>query len=166
MTDTEHRLEVVEAKEAVRDCLARYLDLCDVPGPLQSPDQLGVLFTADATWEGLGPEYAGKFGIARGRSEIVALVSRYLPPADHFLRNVHLVGSEQIRLHGNRASGQWIMQQLSLYATGTAEILCARLTIDFDLDRTGGRTAARMSRFCTRRMFAAPLPAEAMAQRI
>ncbi|MFD6856114.1 nuclear transport factor 2 family protein [Rhodococcus sp. NPDC060090] len=162
MSDVEKRLAALEAKDAVRDCLTRYMDLCDVPGPLDDVAQIGLLFTADATWEGVGPEYAGKFGIARGRDEVVALVSRYLPPTDHFVRNAHLLGSEQIRLEGNAARGRWIMQQLSLYTNGTAELLCARLEIDFEIERLP-HTTARMHRFRTQRLFATPLPIEAMS---
>ncbi|MCK0090552.1 nuclear transport factor 2 family protein [Rhodococcus sp. F64268] len=162
MTALERRLAVLEAKDAVRDCLTRYMDLCDVPGPLESTDEIGLLFTAEATWEGVGPEYAGKFGIARGRAEVVALVSRYLPPAKHFVRNAHLLGSEQIQVDGDGVRGRWIMQQLSLYADGTAELLCARLEIDFEIEQLPHPTA-RMSRFRTQRMFATPLPTEAMA---
>lgn len=163
MTDLEQRLAVLETKDAVRNCLTRYMDLCDVPGPLESAEQIGDLFTADATWEGVGPEYAGKFGIARGRGEVVALVSQYLPPAEHFVRNAHLLGSEQIRVDGNSAQGRWIMQQLSLYTEGTAELLCARIEIDFEVEHQPHPTA-RMRRFRTRRMFATPIPVEAMSQ--
>ena len=158
-----HRLAALEAKDAVRSCLMSYMDLCDVPGPLDDPAQIGTLFTADATWEGIGPEYAEKFGAVHGRSDIVALVSRYLPPAEHFVRNTHLLGSEQIRVDHDSAHGRWIMQQLSLYTDSTAELLCARLDIDFEITRSPEGSTARMHRFRTRRMFAVPLPVEAMS---
>lgn len=163
MTAVSDRLAFLEAKDAVHDCVTRYLDLCDVPGPLETQGQIGQLFTTDATWEGVGPEYAGKFGIGRGRDEITALVTRYLPPATHFVRNVHLLGSEQIRIDDDDARGCWIMQQLSLYADGTAELSCARLEIDFEVQYMRDTTTARMRRFRTQRMFATPLPADAMS---
>ncbi|MCB8908535.1 nuclear transport factor 2 family protein [Rhodococcus sp. D-6] len=162
MTDMSDRLSALEVKDAARSCLMRYMDLCDVPGSLEHPEQIGSLFTGDATWEGIGSEYTDKFGIAHGREDIVALVSRYLPPAEHFVRNTHLLGSERIRAERDTAHGRWIMQQLSLYTDGTAELLCARLEIDFEITRSADITA-RIHRFRTQRMFAAPLPIDAMS---
>ncbi|WP_455901778.1 nuclear transport factor 2 family protein [Rhodococcus gordoniae] len=162
MTAISDRLSALEAKDAARSCLMHYMDLCDLPGPLEEPEQIGMLFTADATWEGIGPEYTDKFGIARGRDDIVALISQYLPPTEHFVRNTHLLGSEHIRAERDSAHGRWIMQQLSLYTDGTAELLCARLEIDFEITRSADITA-RIHRFRTQRMFAAPLPIDAMS---
>ena len=163
MTALSSRLAALEAKDAARSCLMRYMDLCDVPGSLDDPEQIGTLFTPEATWEGIGPEYADKFGIARGRSDVVALVSQYLPPAEHFVRNTHLLGSEQIRVDRGSAHGRWTMHQLSLYTDNTAELLCARLDIDFEITSAPDATTARMLRFRTQRMFAAPLPVEAIS---
>ncbi|OYO19269.1 MULTISPECIES: nuclear transport factor 2 family protein [Enemella] len=160
MTTVERRLRVLEAKEAIRTCLGRYLDLCDVPGPF--PDvaelaELAELFTPRATWRGVGEAYAGKFGSVTGRHKVAAHVASYLPPAEHFRRNAHLLGSEQLRTDGSTGHGQWLMQQLSEYADGTADLLCARLNIDFVVQYDDDGTTALIHRFQTERLFRASL---------
>lgn len=157
MTNVEQRLRVLEAREAVRACLGRYMDLCDVPGPLQDKAELADLFTPRAIWEGIGKAYAGKFGRVIGRHKIADHVAGYLPPNDHFRRNAHLLGSEQLSVDGDKCSGQWLMQQLSEYSDGTGDLLCARLTIDFDVSRTESGVLARISHFRTERLYSASL---------
>lgn len=160
----EQRLEVLDATRAVRACLGRYFDLCDVPGPFSDPGtreaalaELADLFTPDASWEGIGPAYAGKFGAIQGRSRVAAHVAAYLPPADHFRSNAHLVGSEQIHIAGDKGHGQWLMQQLSHYADGSADLLCARIRVETVLTRGAAGMTAQMSRFTTERLYAAEL---------
>lgn len=158
MATLETRLARLEAQEAATACLLRYMDLCDVPGPLTDLDDIGALFTEDATWEGIGPEYADSFGVARGREAVQALVGGYLPPVDHFVRNVHLLTSGHVDVEGDIAHGQWLMQQLSLYSDGRADLLCARIRVDFRLTRVRHQApVAHMQRFTTQRLFASPL---------
>ncbi|SDB81942.1 SnoaL-like domain-containing protein [Raineyella antarctica] len=163
MATLETRLARLEAKEAADACLVRYLDLCDVPGPLADLDQIGALFTEDAVWEGIGPEYEGKFGRAEGRAAVQDLVGGYLPPVDHFIRNAHLATSGQVRVEGDEATGQWLMQQLSLHRDGGAELLCARISVDFALARVRHQPPTALIRhFRTQRLFAAPLDTAAL----
>ncbi|MEA5155289.1 nuclear transport factor 2 family protein [Raineyella sp.] len=165
MATLETRLARLEAIAAATSCLTRYLDLCDVPGPLTDLDRIGALFTPDAIWEGLGPEYAGTYGRAEGREAVQALVGSYLPPADHFVRNAHLLGTGQVDPVGReRAEGRWLMQQLSLHPDGRAELRCARLRISFALTAERHQPpTALMHHFTTERLFATPVAAEAMA---
>lgn len=156
MRTVEQRLAGLEAREAIRACLHRYMDLCDVPGPLRDVGELAELFTPRAIWEGIGEAYAGKFGRVTGRRRIAEHVAGYLPPSEHFRRNVHLVGSEQLTAAEDSGSGQWVMQQLSEYADGSGELLCARLRIDFRLTRDAA-VVAQMSHFRTERLYAAKL---------
>lgn len=154
------RLAVLEAKEAMRTSLMTYMDLCDVPGPFQSVEELAALFTPRAIWEGIGPEYEGKFGRVTGRHKIAEMVASYLPPNRHFDRNAHLVGSECLRVDGSVGRGQWLMQQLSRYDLSENrddELLCARLTIDFTLSPTDDGCTALIRHFRTQRLFAASL---------
>lgn len=160
------RLRIHEAKDAMRATLMRYMDLCDVPGPLTDLDQIAELFTPRAIWEGVGPEYEGKFGRITGRRKIAEMVGGYLPPHEHFQRNAHLVGSEQLSVTADRGQGQWLMQQLSTYHPSLRQpddLLCARLRIDFDLTHhaepasDGAWCTARIRHFRTQRLFAAPL---------
>lgn len=133
--------------------MCRYMELCDVPSVDFSVDALAALFTEDATWEGAGSEYTARFGRRRGRDEVVAMLAEYLPPNEHFRRNVHLLGNERIDVTGTAAHGRWIMQQLSSYPDGTSELVTARIDADFVV--TDGTALIR--RFRTERLFAAAL---------
>ncbi|MDH6677787.1 hypothetical protein M2284_001986 [Rhodococcus sp. LBL1] len=145
------------ARDAVHDLICRYMELCDVPSVGFSVDALAALFTEDAVWEGVGADYAARFGTRSGRDAVIEMVASHLPPNDHFRRNVHLLGNEQIDVDtdGGAARGRWIMQQLSTYRDGTSELIAAR--IDAEVDLTGA--AALIRRFRTERLFATPLPA-------
>ncbi|MGU7771738.1 nuclear transport factor 2 family protein [Burkholderia sp. MR1-5-21] len=127
------RVAMLEAERAVRATMTRYMALCDVPEDAGSGPALADLFAADAIWEGIGPQYAKEFGCLQGTAEIVAMLQRYLPPDPHFSANVHFLTSESIDVSGDGATacGHWIMLQASRYADGSAELIAARLTIDF-----------------------------------
>lgn len=147
------RLSVLEAESAIRRVLARYMDLCDVPRAPFEPAKLGALFSEDAIWEGIGAQYAAKFGRQHGRAQITDFVMAYLPPSAHFHTNLHFLTSESIQVNGERAEGQWIMQQLSTYEDGRSELISARLNITFE--QIDGQWL--MAHFRTQRLFDAPL---------
>lgn len=144
-----------DTRALVVGTLTRYLRLCDVPLPAGDDGELGDLFTDDAVWEGAGAAYADRFGRVEGREAIVAMLSTYLPPHPHFRSNVHLLFPGTVERTDGGARGRWPMQQLSRYASGTAELMVARLDVTF---RLAGRVA-RISRFRTERLFSAPLGA-------
>ncbi|WP_175869895.1 nuclear transport factor 2 family protein [Burkholderia sp. BCC0397] len=127
------RVAALDAERAVRATLTRYMALCDVPEDAGAGPSLADLFTADAVWEGVGPQYAQKFGRLEGTAAIVAMLGRYLPPDPHFSANLHFLTSESIEIGAGHASarGCWIMLQASRYADGSAELIAARLTVDF-----------------------------------
>lgn len=135
------------------DTMTRYLRLCDVPVPPDTGGALADLFTEDAVWEGAGQDYATKFGRTEGREAIVGMLSAYLPPDPHFQTNVHLLLPGTIDIADSTAHGNWLMQQLSRYESGTEEIMVARLDVTFRL----GPEEALISRFRTQRLFSAPL---------
>ena len=140
--------------------MARYMALCDVPSGALDGESLASLFTADAVWEGIGPQYTSKFGRIEGREAIVAMLARYLPPAPHFATNVHFLTSESIEMvTPARASGRWIMLQASGYVDARAELIAARLEIDF-VPTTCGESGVRrpwlIHHFRTERLFDAP----------
>ena len=153
LTD-EARVRQIEGRESARRTLTRYMDLCDVPRKSFDLDELGLLFTPDAVWEGVGQAYAGKFGRVQGRAQIVAMLGGYLPPSTHFRSNVHLLANEQVEVGTRDAAGQWILQQISAYEDGRTELLCARLFVEFELDttRTDGTIVASIRRFQTERL--------------
>ena len=150
-----HRLTQLESREAARNTLNRYMDLCDVPREAFLWEEMADLFTPDAVWEGIGPDYSGKFGALKGRGNILSMLAGYLPPSAHFKRNVHLLGEGRISVSDAGATGQWIMQQFSAYESGRSELIGARLLVDFVL--TGG--SAQISHFRTEKLFTADLAA-------
>ncbi|MCA8095862.1 nuclear transport factor 2 family protein [Burkholderia contaminans] len=127
------RVAALDAERAVRATITRYMALCDVPEDAGDGPRLAGLFTPDAVWEGIGPQYAQKFGRLEGTAAIVAMLGRYLPPDPHFSANLHFLTSESIEIGAGNTSarGRWIMLQASRYANGTAELIAARLTVDF-----------------------------------
>jgi hypothetical protein len=128
----EARLAALEGAAAARRTMARYMALCDVPSGALDGEALERLFTADAVWEGIGPQYTSKFGRLEGPEAIVAMLARYLPPVRHFATNVHFLTSESIdMLSPTRAKGRWIMLQASGYVDERAELIGARLEVDF-----------------------------------
>ncbi|MGE8470380.1 nuclear transport factor 2 family protein [Paraburkholderia hospita] len=148
------RVASLEAENAVRKTIARYMALCDVPSGALDSETLAALFTQDAIWEGIGPQYTQKFGHLRGHEAILAMLQRYLPPVPHFATNVHFLTSETIAVDGVRAKGRWIMLQASGYVDARAELIAARLEIDF-VPAQDGRNWL-IQHFRTERLFDAP----------
>ncbi|WP_426990389.1 nuclear transport factor 2 family protein [Pseudarthrobacter sp. Y6] len=149
------RLVQFELREAAQNTLSRYMDLCDVPRAEFHWADMAALFTAEAVWEGIGPEYTGKFGQLKGRDAILSMLADYLPPSLHFTHNVHLLGNGRIAVSDNTATGEWIMQQLSAFETGGRELISARLSVDFEY----AEGSARISHFRTEKLFTADLAA-------
>lgn len=152
------RVAMLEAERAVRATITRYMALCDVPEDAGDGPGLAGLFTADAVWEGIGPQYAHKFGRLEGTTAIVAMLRRYLPPDPHFSANLHFLTSESIDVDDDRTRtrGRWIMLQASRYADGTAELIAARLTVDFAPAADGPAWLIR--HFRTERVLDGPWP--------
>ncbi|MBN3764789.1 nuclear transport factor 2 family protein [Burkholderia sp. Ac-20365] len=148
------RIASLEAENAVRKTVARYMALCDVPSGALDGETLAALFTQDAIWEGIGPQYTQKFGRLQGHDAILAMLQRYLPPVPHFATNVHFLTSETIEVDGARAKGRWIMLQASGYVDARAELIAARLEIDF-VPAQNGRNWL-IQHFRTERLFDAP----------
>lgn len=147
------RLAHLESRDAAQATMNRYMDLCDVPREAFTWEDLAELFAVDAVWEGVGPEYTGKFGRLEGRDSILAMLTQYLPPSPHFKRNLHLLGSGQITTGQIAPTGRWMMQQLSEYESGRTELIGARLTVDFEISKG----AAVITHFRTEKVFATDL---------
>jgi SnoaL-like domain len=156
LADMTARLAVLEAERAVRRTMMRYMALCDVPSGGEPSETLAELFSVDAIWQGVGPEYAEKFGALTGREAIVAMLARYLPPTPHFSVNTHFMASETIDVDAaaTHATGRWIMMQASGYVEGGAELVSARLEVDFVPAVDGRHWLIR--HFRTQRLFDAP----------
>ncbi|KWF08184.1 nuclear transport factor 2 family protein [Burkholderia pseudomultivorans] len=158
------RVAALDAERAVRATMTRYMALCDVPEDAGDGPDLAGLFTADAVWEGIGPQYARKFGRLEGTDAIVAMLRRYLPPEPHFSANLHFLTSESIDVDAAGASvrGRWIMLQASRYADHAAELIAARLTVDFAPAADGRSWLIR--HFRTERVLDGPWPLAAAAR--
>ena len=150
------RVAALEAQNEVRKTLSRYMALCDVPRIAFEGASLAALFTDEAVWEGIGPHYTRKFGRLQGRAAIVDMLQRYLPPTPHFSTNVHFLTSEHIELDGDIAKGRWIMLQASGYVDAKAELIAARLEIDFVLSTRNEGDTWLIQHFRTERLFDAP----------
>ncbi|MGK3957566.1 nuclear transport factor 2 family protein [Arthrobacter sp. R4] len=154
------RLTGQEHREAARLTIARYMDLCDVPRPSAPGQELAALFTPDAVWEGVGPEYSGKFGRVEGRERILRMLKSFLPPTTHFRTNIHLLGEGKILFGDASTTGQWIMQQISEYDDGRRELIIARLNVDFVVEGE----IALISHFQTEKLFVHALGTETKIQ--
>lgn len=155
--DLSRRLARLEAEQAVRRVMTRYMRLCDQPDCGFPIADLGALFTTDAIWEGGGSTYGAAFGQHKGRAAIMEFIESFRHPKSHFTLNVHFLTSEDI-LVGNgvasddTAEGSWIMLQLSTYADGHSSVLSARITARFAIEDA----AWRIAHFRTENLFNAP----------
>lgn len=149
------RLALLEAEQAVRACMNRYMVLCDALDVHSPLDELAGLFTVDAVWEGKGARYRGSFGRYAGREAIAAMFAKYMVEPAHFALNVHFLCSELIRVASPAiASGSWVMLQTSTFASGASHLNAARLSVEFRCDGDG---VWRMSHFQTENLFSRPV---------
>jgi hypothetical protein len=154
----ETRLQVFEDVQAIRDCVLRYLDLCDHLDTQTPMDELGDCFTADAFWAGKGARYGASFGGHQGRAAIVTMLGAYRgseaqPP--HFRFNAHFLTSEQIRATGpGLADAGWLMLQTSSFSAGGSHLNAASLRLQMQRG-TDGRW--RIARFETENLLSRPV---------
>jgi hypothetical protein len=147
------RLARLEAEQAVRRVMTRYMRLCDQPDSGFPIAELGALFTTDAIWEGGGSTYGAAFGQHKGRDTIMSFIESFRHPKSHFTLNVHFLTSEDIAAgDGETAEGSWIMLQLSTYADGHSSVLSARVTARFAVEDK----VWRIAHFRTENLFNAP----------
>lgn len=97
MRDVERRLGVLEAERSIRALMAAYLAARDRGS---AGGEIAALFAPEGIWEGTGP-LAAQLGSHRGSAAIGERFSGDLPPT------LHLIGGEQIRVDGDRATGRW-----------------------------------------------------------
>lgn len=151
------RLALLEAEQAIRACMNRYMVLCDALAAHSPLDELAGLFTADAVWEGKGARYRSSFGQVVGREAIAAMFAKYMVEPAHFALNVHFLCSELIQLASTKtATGSWVMLQTSTFASGASHLNSARLSLNFRCDVDG---AWRIAHFQTENLFSRPVGA-------
>ena len=158
----EARLAVLEAEADIRRLQARYMFLCDTPCPefgvVDDADRIERildLYTDDAVWEGVGAFYDGQFGRSVGKAAIRAHFQAFWGPARDpaLVLNVHYLTSEQIRVDGDEAEGQWVHCQPWIFADGRSLLRSSRLSNRFR--RVDG--VWKVSRTRTENVFVAPL---------
>ncbi len=139
MTDSQtfkhliQRLTRLEAEQAVRGCMNRYMYLCDNLDVGFNLDDLMVLFTDDAIWEGRGRRYGKSFGRHEGNNAIRGMFAKYTQPPAHFETNVHFLTSELIDVHDDAqsAAASWVLLQTSTFSGGKSQLSSARLNVQF-----------------------------------
>lgn len=151
-SEMQKRLQVLESQQAIRVCINRYMALCDALDASTPLDELAMLFTREAVWEGKGAKYASSFGGYRGREEIRAMFSTYMKTPAHFALNVHFLTSEVIGVEGEQGQGTWIMLQTSTFNDGASHLNAARLVVRFAQEDG----AWRIAHFQTENLFSRP----------
>ena len=131
------RLQQLEAVNAVRNVLNRYMEICDALDARTDINALMSLFDEQAVWEGVGKRYQASFGRYEGRAAIQAMFESYTQKESHFVMNAHFVNSEQIEVNADHATGRWLMLQTSSFQDGRAHLNAAKLSIQFKQQAVG-----------------------------
>jgi SnoaL-like domain len=97
MRDVERRLGVLEAERTIRTLMAAYLTARD---RRSAGREIAALFVPEGIWEGTGP-FAARLGSHQGCAAIAERFAGDMPTT------LHLIGGEQIRVEGDRATGRW-----------------------------------------------------------
>ena len=148
------RLQQLEAVNAVRNVLNRYMEICDALDARTDINALMSLFDEQAVWEGVGKRYQASFGRYEGRAAIQAMIESYTQKESHFVMNAHFVNSEQIEVNADHATGRWLMLQTSSFQDGRAHLNAAKLSIQFK-QQADGQWA--MKHFQTENIFSRPI---------
>lgn len=149
VADLAARLDRLEAERDVRALMAEYVALCDRLGRGSTAGDIADLFTADAEWIGVGPDYVQEYGRHRGRDAITAFFDEFCRHEPHFRFNAHFLTSERIEPGPARARGRWLMLQAATRAVGS-DLRGARLDVRFARDGA----AWKIERFETARLLA------------
>ncbi|PXW99369.1 SnoaL-like protein [Sphaerotilus hippei] len=151
----EARLQTLEAEQAIRACVNRYMALCDRLDARTPLDELLSLFTEDAVWSGRGSRYGSSFGRHEGRAAIGTMLARYMGTPAHFALNVHFLCSELIHVDSPySADAHWVMLQTSTFADGRSHLNAAQLRLRMVHDLDG---QWRIARFETENLFSRPV---------
>ena len=148
------RLEQLEAHNAIRNCLNRYMEICDELSPKTNLDELMGLFDAECIWEGIGEKYAKSFGRYDSRQAIYNMFKSYTQTEGHFVMNAHFVSSEQIEVQQQYATATWLMLQTSTFRDGRSHLNSAKLKVKFAQQTDG---SWKIKHFQTQNIFSRPV---------
>lgn len=148
------RLSELEAQNAIRNCLNRYMEICDELDANTDLDELMALFDQDCIWEGIGEKYAKSFGRYDSWQALYDMFKSYTQQESHFVMNAHFVNSEQIRVEQGEATGTWLMLQASTFRDGRSHLNAAKLRIRF---KQQADQSWKMKHFQTENIFSRPV---------
>lgn len=148
------RLEQLEAHNAIRNCLNRYMEICDELNPKTNLDELMALFDAECIWEGVGEKYAKSFGRYDSWQAIYNMFKSYTQKESHFVMNAHFVSSEQIEVQQQYATATWLMLQTSTFRDGRSHLNSAKLNVKFAQQKDG---SWKIKHFQTQNIFSRPV---------
>ena len=148
------RLQQLEAQNAIRNCMNRYMEICDALDANTDLNALMNLFDADSIWEGIGEKYAKSFGRYDSWQSIYDMFKSYTQKESHFVINAHFVSSEQIYIEQDQAHASWLMLQTSTFRDGRSHLNAAKLTVRFQQQAEGGW---KIKHFQTENIFSRPV---------
>ena len=148
------RLQQLEAQNQIRNCLNRYMEICDELNQNTNLEALMDLFDRECIWEGVGKKYAQSFGRLESWQAVYDMFKTYTLKDSHFVMNAHFVNSEQIYIEGDVAVGHWLMLQTSTFKTGASHLNAAKLTIRFKQQNNG---IWKIKHFQTENIFSRPV---------
>ncbi|AQZ81359.1 polyketide cyclase [Acinetobacter calcoaceticus] len=154
MTKLLLRLEQLQAQQEIRNCINRYMEICDALDANTDLNELMNLFDADCIWEGIGEKYAKSFGRYDSWQAIYDMFKSYTKKESHFVMNAHFVGSEQIYIKQNQANASWLMLQTSTFRDGRSHLNAAKLTVRFQQQIEG---SWKIKYFQTENIFSRPI---------
>lgn len=149
-----HRLAQLEAQVAIRNCIHRYMEICDALNANTNLAELMNLFDTDSIWEGIGEKYAQSFGHLGSHQAIHDMFKGYTQKESHFVMNAHFVSSEQIYVEDTHADASWLMLQTSTFRDGCSHLNAAKLTVKFKQQQDG---SWKIKHFQTENIFSRPV---------
>lgn len=152
--DIVNRLAQLEAHNSIRNCINRYMQICDQLDANTDLMQLMALFDANSIWEGIGEKYAQSFGRYDSWQAIHDMFLRYTQGQTHFVMNAHFVNSEQIEVHNDEADATWQMLQCSSFHDGRSHLNAAKLSVKFKQQHDG---TWKIKHFQTENIFSRPV---------
>lgn len=130
-------LNKLEAESAIRNCINRYMEICDALDANTDLNELMDLFDSNSIWEGIGEKYAKSFGRYASWQAIYDMFKSYIQKESHFVMNAHFVSSEQIYVEQQQAKATWLMLQTSTFRDGRSHLNAAKLSVKFQQQTDG-----------------------------
>lgn len=147
-------LTQLEAQVSIRNCMSRYMQICDDLDASTDLNELMNLFDQDSIWEGIGEKYAKSFGRYESWQAIYDMFKTYTQQASHFVMNAHFLNSEQIEVMQQHAQASWLMLQTSTFRDGRSHLNAAKLNVTFQVQADG---TWKIKHFQTENIFSRPI---------